>query len=702
MKNQQDDDQIDISRLFGALLEHKWIVLCSSLFFAVLGVAYAILAPAVYTANAVIQVEEKSSGGIFKEFSAVFDQASSASTEIAVLKSRMVLEKTVEELNLTTQIKPLFSIPFVSRGLAQLVGNVPDMAISHFVPMKKEYENLILEVGPTSTSYRLYNNDEKLLFEGVLNHKYVTDDFTIQVTILNARLGQRFEISKIDELIAIEELQKTLSISEKGKQTGVIEVAMNGNNSRQIRQIVKSVSENYILQNIARNSEEAAKSLEFLQTRLPEVRERLSLSEDKLNDYQQRNGTVDLNMEARSIRDTLVQVESDLSALSIKESELSKKFTKKHPTYAALLEQRRLLQLERKRLIKQMESLPLTQKETVGLTRDLEVDQQIYIQLSNKIQELDVVKAGVVGNVRILDVSQVMPRPIAPKKAIVVALATILGLIFGIAWALVKTLFSRGIESTEKIETLGLPVYATIPYSRNQSVFSLDKLRKSRNKLQLLSEQNPADLSIEALRSLRTSLHFAMMDTNNNVVMFTGASPEVGKSFVSANLANVIAQTGQKVLLIDADLRKSYLRYLLNLEQEQGLVESLTQNVPFEQVIQTSDYGFDVITKGVTPPNPAEVLANVRCQQLLQWASENYDLVIVDTPPILAVTDAAIIGRYVGATFLIGRFEQTTVKEVDIARKTFERSGVAVKGFILNGVKRKATNRYDYYHYEYK
>lgn len=705
MQNHREDDQIDLERLFGALLDHKWWIAGITGLFSVLGVAYAILATPIYTANATIQVEDKSGTGLFKDISSLFEQSSSAGTEIAVLKSRLVLGKSVEELNLTTSAEPVFSVPFFSKSFARLSGNTPDIEVAHFDVVDPNYENLILEIGTQPNAYTLYTEEGEKLLDGVLNRKYRSERFSIQVNLLKGSVGQRFEIKKQELLPIIEGLQNRLAVLEKGKQTGVIELGLNGENPRQIQKIIKSISENYVLQNINRNSVEASKSLEFLQHRLPEVREKLAVSEEKLNEFLQDNGSIDLGLETKSVLDTLVQIDADLNALAIKETELSRKFTKKHPTYVALLEQRKFLEAEKGRLSSQIGELPDTQKDVVRLKRDLEVDQQIYIQLLNKVQELDIIKAGIGGNVRILDVSEVMPKPISPKKLIIVAVSTILGLLLGVAFALLKLFIHRGIETTEDIEKMGLPIYATIPHSKEQMVLKSDDVRSTLKggNIKLLSEENPADLSVEALRSLRTSLHFAMLEAQNNIVMLTGASPEVGKSFVSSNLANVVSKSEKKVLLIDVDLRRSYLSYLLNVPNKKiGMVEYLSQNLEIEDVIQKTEYGFDVIVKGSHAPNPSELLASRRCQDLLHWASMHYDIVIVDTPPILAVTDAAVVGRHVGTTLLIGRFERTSLREISLARQVFERAGVTIKGFILNGVKRKVSNRYAYYQYEYK
>ncbi len=697
MNGNNNNDEIDLAKLFGALLDYKWWIILFTLFTIALGIGYALLATPIYTANASIQVESKSSGGALKDFAGIFEEKSSSDTEVAILKSRMVLANTVEQLNLTTQVSPEFSIPLIGKGLARLMGNEPVLTVTQFVPKNRYLDSVILEVGEQAESFSLFFADEKIL-EGSVGKRYETDDLIFLVSELAAQPGQRFVINKIDELSAITGLQKQISVSESGKQTGIIEISINGENKSHIKRVVKSISENYLLQNIARNSAEASKSLEFLTRQLPEIKQRLSESENSLNEFRLKNESIDLSLEAKSALDVMVQLEADLNELTLKESEISQKFTRNHPAYVALIDKRKVLNEEKERLNKQVERLPNTQKEIIRLTRDLEVNQQIYIQLLNKMQELEIVKASAIGNVRILDEAQVFPEPVAPKKAVIVALSFILGVVLSAMAAIIKTLLHRGIESTSDIDAIGLATYATVPYSTAQPVVSAHHIAGT---YQLLSESHPADSAVEALRSLRTSLHFAMLEAKNNILMISGSSPSVGKSFISTNLANVLSKTGQKVLLIDADLRRSYLRRFLGLPKKIGLSAVISQQLPFEQAVQ--HYGsFDVILKGETPPNPSELLSNSRFQELLDWASEQYDLVIIDTAPILAVTDAAIVGRYVGTSLLVGRFGETTIKEIETARERFERAGVTIKGFILNGIKRKASNRYEYYQYDYK
>ncbi|WP_228705649.1 polysaccharide biosynthesis tyrosine autokinase, partial [Klebsiella pneumoniae] len=461
-------------------------------------------------------------------------------------------------------------------------------------------------------------------------------------------------------------------------------------------------------QNIDRQAAQDAKSLEFLNRQLPQVRHDLDISEDKLNKYRQQKDSVDLSLEAKAVLDQIVNVDNQLNELTIRESEVSQHFTKEHPTYKALMEKRVTLLEEKAKLNKRVSAMPETQQEVLRLSRDVDSGRAVYMQLLNRQQELNIAKSSAIGNVRVIDEAVTQPRPVAPKKILIVIGGIIFGLIVSVAIIALRVFLRRGIESPEQLEVLGINVYASIPVSETFAKNITKGLKSNKKKSleydEFLAIQNPADLAIEAIRGLRTSLHFAMMEARNNILMISGASPNAGKTFVSSNLAAIISQTGKKVLFLDADLRKGYTHKLFNVSNENGLSDYLAGKVDIKNCVkQIKTAGFDFISRGMVPPNPAELLMHSRFQNLLSWASDNYDLVIVDTPPILAVTDAAIIGNYAGTTLLVARFEQNTVKEIEVSAKRFEQSGVMIKGCILNGVVKKASSYYGYgySHYGY-
>ncbi|MFA4740514.1 polysaccharide biosynthesis tyrosine autokinase [Vibrio vulnificus] len=701
-------DEIDLGKLLGILLDAKWIILVTTFFFAVGGVAVALLSTPIYKADALLQIEEKSKGGIGSlvggDMGELFSQESSATTEIEIIKSRMILGDTVDKFNLTTVAEPKY-LPVIGKGLARIAGKVNQIEVSRYtVPeYAQEMKHTLVVLDSEKKTYQLIRGDEQVVLQGVAGEPAKKDGYELFVTELRSHNEQEFSLSQQSRLEAIEWLKKNLAISERGKQTGILMLSFEGENRNQISEILNHISQTYFLQNVERNSAEAEKSLTFLKGHLPDIKNSLTTAEDTLNRFRQDNESIDLGLEAKSTLDVMVKLEAQLNELTFKESEISQRFTKDHPAYRSLLDKRETLLKERERLNQQVQKLPKTQREVLRMTRDVEVNQQIYIQLLNKVQELSIIKAGTVGNVRILDEAQSYAKPVKPKKPLIVVLATLLGGMLSVALVLVKAAFHRGVENPDEIEQIGLSVYASVPKSNLQLELANKLARKKRNTdLTLLAESNPADLSIEALRGLRTSLHFAMMEAKNNVLMISGPAPGIGKSFVSTNFAAVAAKTGQKVLLIDADMRKGYLQQCFGLNWENGLSDLLSGKVTRDVAVQSAKVeNLDIITRGQVPPNPSELLMHPRFKDLVDWASEHYDLVIIDTPPVLAVTDPSIVGAIAGTTLMVARFGQNTVKEIDVARSRFEQAGIEVKGVILNAIEKKASSSYGYGYYNY-
>ncbi|MFA0038829.1 polysaccharide biosynthesis tyrosine autokinase [Vibrio sp. 10N.261.52.A1] len=704
-----NSDEIDLGKLLGILLDAKWLIMLTTFIFAVLGIAFALLSTPIYKADALIQIEEKSSGGISSmvgDMGELFSQESSATTEVEIIKSRMILGETVDKFNLTTVTAPIYA-PIVGKGFARLTGDINHIAVSRFTlpSYASAYGHTIQIVDAEQGTYQLVRDDERVILQGKVGELATADDYSLFVAGFESHNGFEFSIAKQSRLEAIEWLKKSLSLSEQGKQTGILKLSFEGENKQQITAILNHISQIYFLQNVKRNSAEAEKSLAFLESHLPGIKSELTGYEDTLNNYRQKNESIDLGLEAQSTLKVMVELEAQLNELTFKESEISQRFTKDHPAYKSLLDKRKTLLREKDRLNEQIQKLPKTQREVLRMTRDVEVNQQIYIQLLNKVQELSIIKAGTVGNVRILDDAQAYKRAVKPKKPLIVVLATLLGGMLSVAFVLVKAAFHRGVESPDQIEQIGLPVYAAVPKSDLQiELTNRFKSKKIQTKgaQALLAESNPADLSVEALRGLRTSLHFAMLEAKNNVLMISGPAPGIGKSFISTNFAAVAAKTGQKVLIIDADMRKGYLQQSFGVKWENGLSDVLSNKQEFAQSVKATPVeNLDILTRGQVPPNPSELLMHPRFAELMEWASKEYDLVIVDTPPVLAVTDPSIVGAFAGTTLMVARYGQNTLKEIDVARNRFEQSGIEVKGVIFNAIEKKASSSYGYGYYNY-
>lgn len=636
------------------------------------------------------------------------DSQPQSEPEIALLKSRMILGKTVDDLNLQAVIKPKY-FPIFGRGWQRLSGKKDgELVVSRlYLPTSEDIDVPKVELTVKDNEHFVVKGDD-FTFNGKVGELLDDKGISIKVDKIDAEPGSKFTISYITRLEAITKLQEVLSVADQGKDTGILVLSITGDNPELITNIIDSISNNYLSQNIARQAAQDAKSLEFLSNQLPKVRNDLDVAEDKLNEYRRKNDSVDLSLEAKSVLEQIVNVDNQLNDLTFRESEISQLYTKEHPNYKALMEKRKTLQEEKAKLNKRVSVMPETQQEILRLSRDVESGRAVYMQLLNRQQELNIAKSSAIGNVRIIDNAVAQTKPVKPKKIVIILIGFIFGSVVAIGIVLLRVFLRRGIESPEQLEELGINVYASIPVSEAFANNAVKKASwKNKNydiKQAFLAVENPADLAIEAIRGLRTSLHFAMMESRNNILMISGASPNAGKTFVSTNLAAVIAQSGKKVLFIDTDMRKGYTHNLFNVENTKGLSDILSGKMTVERAIQPlSMAGFDFIARGAVPPNPAELLMHKNFDALLSWASQNYEIVVLDTPPILAVTDAAIIGNYVGTTLLVARFEQNTAKEIEVSVRRFEQSGVIVKGCILNGIIKKASSYYSYgyNHYGY-
>ncbi|EPN9759843.1 polysaccharide biosynthesis tyrosine autokinase [Escherichia coli] len=699
----KDSDEIDLGRLVGELIDHRKLIISVTALFTLLALVYALFATPIYHADALVQVEQKQANAILSNLSQMLpDSQPQSAPEIALLQSRMILGKTVDDLNLQTRVKQDY-FPIFGRGWARLTGEKPsEVNISRlYLPVTDDDNPEIKLIVKDDMHYSL--KSDSFSIDGVVGELVDAKDISIKVDSITAPKGTIFSVSYVSKLKAISDLQDILTVADQGKDTGILTLSLTGDNPKLIEKIIDSITNNYLAQNISRQAAQDEKSLDFLNRQLPQVRSELDAAEDKLNLFRRQNDSVDLSLEAKSVLDQIVNVDNQLNELTFRESEISQLYTKEHPTYKALMEKRKTLQDEKAKLNKRVTAMPETQQEILRLSRDVESGRAVYMQLLNRQQELNIAKSSAIGNVRIIDNAVTEPKPIKPKKIIIVLLGIILGGGVSVAIVILQVFLRRGIESPEQLEDLGVNVYASIPVSETFSKKSNQSFKRNKSKGVneyrdgLLAIENPADLAIEAIRGLRTSLHFAMMEARNNILMISGASPNAGKTFVSTNLSAIIAQSNKRVLFIDADLRKGCTHKLFEVSNDNGLSDLLAGKTEITKAIKKLPVaGFDFISRGNIPPNPAELLMHERFGKLLEWANNEYDLVIIDTPPILAVTDAAIIGNYSGTTLLVARFEMNTPKEIEVSVKRFEQSGVKVKGCIMNGVVKKASSYYSY------
>lgn len=702
--NGKTSNQIDLNELLGVLKDNKWKIAIITLFFTFMSILFALITTPIYRSTALIQVEQSGGGNVLSKLSEIMPNSKPESqTEIGLIKSRMVLGQTVDDLGLDTTVHEKH-FPLIGKGIARLLGHHDgEIVISRFT-VAEDMQNLPFALTVVSpNSYNLIIDNIPL--SGKVGELLTNSDISLLVSKIDAAVGTTFIVTKLDRLTAIDNILENFSVTDLSKDSGMLQLIFRDEDAKRATRILNSISNNYLQQDIGRKSEEAAKSLQFLKKQLPTVLAKLDEAESRLNHFRQKNESVDLSLEAKSVLDTSVSLETQINELTFKEAEISKLYTRDHPAYRTLLEKKALLLKEKDKLNMRVSNMPKTQQEILSLTRDVQSGQEIYMLLLNKQQELNINKASTVGNVRIIDTAITDKNPVAPRKVLVVMLGLILGLLVSIATYVLRRVLRSGIESSEQIESLGLNVYATIPNSKwlkDKNLKLVKSKRKAVRSVNLLAKDNPTDLSVEAIRSLRTSLHFAMLQAENNILLISGATPEAGKTFVSCNLAAVIAQSDKRTLLIDADLRKGQVHNVIGCNDKNGISDVLIGRIDFRDAIQnTGIKNLDFIPRGQIPPNPSELLMSSNYGELMQLAAKNYDLVIVDTPPILAVSDACIAAKYAGTVMLVARFQKNTLKEMEVSAKRFSQNNISIGGVIFNGVEKRTINSYEYGAYDY-
>lgn len=712
-----EEDEVNIMELFVALWAGKRTVAMVTVACLLIGLFLVLRTESIYQAEGLLQLEEKGGSlALPAGMQGLMGGSKSPSeAEIQIMKSHLVLGEAVQTLGLQISARPR---PFPLLGMLPVNLNLPDPGIRLFAPFQWGNEAITvgeLEVPPewlgeemyltitAPDSYRLDLPDGGVL-EGKARERASLPgrSLSIMVDRLEGPERRQFIVMRDSLPEAVIKVQEQFEVSESPRGSSILRITYTDPSRERAERILDAISSAYLAQNIDRSAAEARNSLLFIENQLPVARGEVTKAQDALNAYRQEQQSVDVDYETRSLLERATKLETDLSALKLKEEEVKERYTINHPVYESLLQERTTIQGQLDELRALAGNLPETQKEIFNLTRDLDVAQEVYVQLLNREQELRVVQASTVGSVRIIDNAYARDIRIWPLPAVFLGAAGVIGLVLGAAYVLVRWAMRNGIRGAQEIEAIGLPVFATIAFMPN----AVDH-RNKKGFLPIHAITSPDDVVIEALRSLRTSLHFGMLDATSNSVLLTSAAPAAGKSFIAVNLATVAAQAGQKVCLIDADLRKGYLRRYFNTEKgAPGLTEYLAREMTLDQVmIKGPVDGLSVITTGRYPPNPSELLMRPEFEAMLDTLNKTFDLILIDAPPTLAVTDPVLIGRFAGARILVARHMETMMGEVEAVRRNFETTGSKLTGAILNGYKASEVTQYggkfQSYNYQY-
>lgn len=717
-QNSQTEDTIDLKELFFSLIaQWKLIALCMILSL-ICALLYLRTTPDTYAVDALVQVEDSkgASAALLGDLSSMIEQKSPAQAEIEILKSRLVLGTVIDRLHLDLKISATddsfwnrlskrhqYDVVY-SQQSVRFKDNQKSFDIREFnIPNYFKDKELLLSFN--QKNYTLTDTaTDQVVFSAPLNQSStLQSEYGLwKVAIYSQdQFDRRYMLQKQTLPAAMQSLLSDYSVAEKGKLTGVLGLNYQGHDKQHITQVLNAVLVAYNQQNIERRSAETAQTLGFLEAQLPKLKQQLDVAEREFNRFREKYNTVDVTKESELYLTQSVALETQKSELEQRVAEASAKYTAEHPVMQQMQAQVAAINKRIAALNGTLKRLPELQRQYLQLFREIEVKQQLYTGLLNSYQQLQISKAGEIGNVRIIDTAVEPIEPIKPKKLQILVLALFLGAFLGTLLALLRNMLRSGIKDSSQIENeLDLPVYATVPRSPIQE--SRVQLLKKKKNIPILAVKNSDDIAIESLRSMRTAIHFALSSAKNNIIMISGPAPELGKSFISINLATILAQSQKRVLLIDADLRRGYMHKYFNYDTQPGLAEYLNGQQPLESIVRNTEVeNLSIMSRGKSPSNPSELLGTAKFAEMLQDLSSQYDHILIDTPPVLAVTDGIIISQYAGVNLVIARYAKTQMKELELTINRFEQAGVKVNGFILNDIQREAGG-YGYgYNYAY-
>lgn len=702
------ESSIDLRQLLTILYRHKLPISAAVATGFIIGGLYSMSAEPTYRADALLSIESQNNQILPQLNTGNTPQRAmnspSAESETDLIKSRSVIGETINNLQLDWNIQPIY-IPIIGATLAQINNeNIPTVKIEH-ASIPEEFENrpFILKV-VNNDSFTLTTPEGDNLEGKIGKPVKLPNNGEFLISQVLAESGQSFSITKSSHLSAMNSIRDNLSVTSQGEGSPLIKLAYTGPDRKKIELILNQIIDNYINQNKNRDVQMATSGLAFISEELPRLKQALHSAETKLNQYRTHTGSVDIPSEAQGALQSLTDIETQITGLRAEEAGMSELYTSEHPSYKSVRDRLKVLENARDRINHQISTLPQTEQEVIRLNRDVEINQATYVQLLNRQQELNILKASSQGSIRVIDPASAEEKPFKPRRAMITLLSAIAAGLLAASMFVLRAIARPTIKVSEDIRAMGYDLISTIPASNTQ--LKADKrytrLSTSKNKRPqyLLANIHSNDVAVETIRALRTNLHFATINNKSSMIMIAGTTPGVGKSFVSSNLAAVTAQAGSRVLLVDADLRRGMMHHSFGLTEENGLAEILDGSSNIEESIKKTDIpGLDFISRGHSPQSPSEMLMSDKFKEFITKAKDKYDYVIIDTPPVLAVTDSSVIGRIADVTMLIARYRKTSHDELEDSMNRLNNAGIKVEGIIFNGVERTARNYYQYQAY---
>jgi tyrosine-protein kinase Etk/Wzc len=610
------------------------------------------------------------------------------------------------------------------------------------VPIDLEEEKLTLTALP-GNAFELRGPSNQLLVKGVVGTPVTDNGVSILVKQLDARPGTKFEVIRWNELDAVKRFGDQVKVSDKVKDSGLLQIEYADKSPDKATEVANSLAQQYLASAVASRQANDTTTLAFINGELPRLLTDLRKAEDALKHFRSTSQSMQPTNEAQAYLQGGMDLDKQIASLQLQRTQLLDRYQPNSRWVQNVDTQLAQLKDAKAQFNGRFSGMPSSERQSVDLIRAQKVAETIYLGMVQKAEQLQVRRASTTGGAHIVDTAIRPHRPVKPQPAIVLGGGLILGLVSGVMLVFMRRHVMTGVTDPRYVERrMSVPVFGEILFSQQQ--LSLDRsftsaARKSLPGLggrttlpfqrtapgiemrssasatgatgassaagslsaessRVLAARFPHDTSVEGLRAVRTAVTRDLAHARNNILMVIGPTPSAGKSFVAANLAILHAEIGSKVVLIDADMRRGHLASLFNESNRGGLSEVLSERMALRNALRpTSVEGLTFLSCGMRPENPAALLMKPRFKEVLERLGSQFDMVIIDTPPFLAVTDASIIASEAGASLLVLRSGMQSEQEIADTVKKMERAEGRIAGAVFNGIPlRRSTRNYGY------
>jgi tyrosine-protein kinase Etk/Wzc len=741
--------QLNAKEMLNLMRDHLWEILASTAIVVALAVAYMFIATPIYSADVLVRVdppEQNALGIAIQNQETLPPPAPSPSAEMAVMRSRSVLEPVIERYRFDVSVTPR-TVPLLG-DLAEKLATpgqpaAPWLGLKSFawggervqigslnVPQNLEEEKLKL-VALDGGRYELRGPSDEMLIRGTVGSPASSNGVSMLVKQLIARPGTVFEVIRWNSLDAVKRFGDVVKVTDKVKDSGLVEIEYSDKSPAKAAEVTNALGQQYLASAVASRQLNDTKTLAFINGELPRLLVDLRNSEQALKSFRASSNSMQPTSEAQAYLQGGIDFDRQIAGLQLQRTQLLERFRPDSRWAQNIDTQLAQLNNAKAAFDGRFRSMPSSERESVDLIRAQKVAETIYLGMVQKAEQLSVRRASTTGGAHIVDAAIRPLRPIKPNRVLVLSGGVVLGFVSGVFLVFMRRHVMIGVTDPLFVERrLSVPVFGEVLFSQQQVRLDPSTAGAPRKSLpgagrttapfprvgpafepldgvsevgatalygastRVLAARFPHDPSVEALRAVRTALARDLAHAPNNVVMVTGPTPSAGKSFVAANLAVLHAEIGSRVILIDADMRRGHLASFFKQRNRGGLSEVLSGRMSLHTGLRHVGIdGMSFLSCGERPNNPGALLMKPGFREVLGRLSKQFDLVIVDTPPFLAVTDASIIASEAGASLLVLRSGMQSEAEIADTVKKLERAEGRIAGAVFNGIPLRRSNR---------